>query len=345
MKKKKEITIYDIAKELNVSASTVSRALKDHHSISKSTKRSILKLANERGYKPNSIAASLRSNKTNTIGVIISWINRPFISSLISGIEMAANKAGYNVIISQSHDSYASEVANAQALYASRCEGLVVSLAMETTKYDHLQQFLKKNIPLVFVDRVPEEINSDKVVIDNYAAGFKATEHLIQQGCKRIAHIAGAQHRNVYKERQEGYIAALKQYGVAVDESLIVHNEVLSSEEGHKSSEYLMNLNLPPDGIFSANDTAAVSVIQYARQAGIRVPEDLAVIGFNNDPVSTIIDPPLSTVTHPAIEMGKIAALQVLEQKDYNEIVRSQTIVLETELIIRKSSLRKCADQ
>ncbi|WP_421898181.1 LacI family DNA-binding transcriptional regulator [Marinoscillum sp.] len=341
MKNNKEITIYDIAKELNVSPSTVSRALKDHHSIGKKTKKAVLKLAQERGYQPNTIAASLRSNKTTTIGVIISWINRPFISSMISGVETAANKAGYNVIISQSHDSYENEVANAQALFASRIQGLVVSLAMETTNYDHFNQFVKKNIPLVFVDRVTEELNADKVVIDNFSAGFKATEHLIQEGCTRIAHIGGAQQRNVYRERREGYLAALKQYNIEINDEYIVENPVLSSEEGLKESEYLMNLPNRPDGVFCANDTAAVSVIQYARKVGIKVPQELAVIGFNNDPVTTIIDPPLSTVTHPAIEMGKIAAMQVLGQKEHKEIVRSQTIVLETELLIRESSSRR----
>lgn len=341
MKNKKQITIYDIAKELNVSPSTVSRALKDHHSIGKKTKKAVQKLAELKGYKPNAIAASLRSNKTNTIGVIISWINRPFISSMISGVEMAANKAGYNVMICQTHDSYESEVANAQALYATRIEGLVVSLAMETTNYDHFSRFIQSGIPVVFVDRVPEEFNSDKVVIDNYAAGFKAAEHLIQQGCTRIAHIGGSQHRNVYRDRCQGYLSALKKYNVAIDQDLIVENDVLSSEEGLKISKHLMNLPNPPDGIFSANDTAAVSAIQYARSMGIKVPDELAIIGFNNDPVSTIIYPPLSTVTHPAIEMGKIAAMQVLNYKEqHSEIARSQTIVLETELIIRQSSMR-----
>ena len=343
MKKKQGVTIYDIAEELNVSPSTVSRALKGHKSIGDKTKKAILSLAKKRGYQPNVIAASLRNNRTNTIGVIISWINRPFISSLISGVETAANEMGYNVIISQSHDSYENELANAQALFASRVEGLVVSLAMETTKYDHFQQFLNNDVPIVFVDRVPDTVHADKVVIDNYAAGFKATEHLIEQGCKRIAHIGGAQHRNVYKERQRGYLAALEQYKIPVDEQLIVNNDSLSAEEGTKISEFLLSLPNPPDGIFSANDTAAISAIRHARKLGIRIPEDLAIIGFNNDPVSTIIEPPLSTVSHPAIEMGKIAANQVIEHKNNQEIVRSTNIVLETEIIVRESSDRKGA--
>ncbi len=324
-----------------MSPSTVSRALKDHFSISKETIKAVKRLAGERGYRPNSIAASLRKNKTNTIGVMISWINRPFISSLISGIEEAASKAGYNVIISQSYDSYEKEVAHAGALHASRISGLVVSLSMETKKYDHFQQFIRDDIPVVFVDRVSEEFNADRVVIDNFAAGFAATEHLIAQGCTRIAHFAGAQHRNIYKERQQGYIEALRKHNLPVDESLIVHVNTMSSEEGAKSMNYLLQLPNRPDGLFSANDTTAISAIQCAKKQGIRIPHDLAIIGFNNDPVSLIIDPPLSTVSHPAVDMGKIAAQQVLRHKEHRDIVKSETIVLKTEIIVRESSLRK----
>lgn len=341
MKYKKEVTIYDIANELNVSPSTVSRALKDHNSIGKETKEAVKNLALKRGYRPNRLAASLRNKKTNTIGIITPRINRHFISSLVSGVEQMANTSGYNVIISQSHDKYENEVTNAQALYSSRVGGLIVSLAMETNNYDHFNQFIKNGIPVVFVDRVAEELNSDMVIIDNFLAGYEATCHLIEQGCKRIAHIGGAQRRNIYRERQRGYIEALKRFNHKIDEELIINNEVLSSEEGFKSSQRLMNSSNPPDGIFTANDTTAVSTIQYLLQMGIRIPEEVAVVGFNNDPISLIIDPPLSTVTHPAEEMGKIAAKQILKRKEHSDIINSETIVLRTQLIERKSSLRK----
>lgn len=341
MKNKKEVTIYDIANELKVSPSTVSRALKDHYSIGKDTIKAVKKLANERGYRPNTIAASLRRNKTNTIGVMISWINRPFISGLISGIEEAASKAGYNVIISQSHDSYENEVANTRALYASRVGGLVVSLSMETKDYDHFFRFITDGIPVVFVDRVTEEFNADRVVIDNFAAGFMATKHLVEQGCTRIAHLGGAQHRNIYKERERGYLEALRQHNLPIDEKLVVHVNTMSSEEGARSTQYLLNLPERPDGLFSANDTAAVSAIQVARKMNARIPDELAIIGFNNDPVSEIIEPQLSTVAHPATDMGKIAAMQILKHKEHQDIVKSETIVLRTELIIRGSSMKK----
>jgi LacI family transcriptional regulator len=340
MSRIKGITIYDIASELNLSASTVSRSLQDHYSISKKTKEIVKKLAAERGYSPNALAASLRSNKTNTIGVIVPQINRPFISSLISGIEISAKGAGYSVIISQSNDDYETEVANTIALYGSRVSGLVVSLGMTTQKYDHFRQFIKHNIPIVFVDRVTNELNSDLIIIDNAAAGFDATSHLIEQGCQKVAHIAGAQHRNNYRERLEGYLNALKKYNVPVNEEWIIHNDILSAEDGHRCAEQLLNLKNPPDGIFCANDTTAISVIQYAKKHGIKVPEELAVIGFNNDPLSEIIDPPLSTIVHPAIDMGVIAVQQVLKKKEHNDIVRSESIVLNTTLLVRASSDR-----
>ena len=341
MKHRKEVTIYDLAKDLNVSPSTVSRALKGHHSIGPGMIEAVKKLAKDRGYRPNSIAASLRNNKTNTLGVMVSWINRNFISSLISGIEEVARPKGYNVVISQSHDSFKNEVINARTLYNSRIGGLVVSLAMETNSYDHFQQFIDKGIPLVFVDRVPESFDSDKVIIDNFAAGFQATQHLIDQGCLRIAHFAGAQHRNVYKQRMDGYLAALHKNGLEIDESLIIRGEVLSAEEGHEMTTHLLTLPNPPDAIFSPNDTSAVSAIQVAKRRGLHVPRDLAVIGFNNDPISLIIDPPLSTMDHPAVNLGKIAARQIFKQEENKDIITSETITLRTQLIIRESSMRK----
>jgi LacI family transcriptional regulator len=294
------------------------------------------------GYRPNNLASGLRKNKSKTIGILISRINSPFISSLISGIEETARKAGYSVIISQSNDRYENEVSNSKALYDSRISGLIVSLAMETRDLSHFERFIEKGIPLVFVDRVPHEFNTYKVVIDNYKAGYAATKHLIDQGCRRIAHISGAQTRNIYRERQQGYMNALMDSDLPVHEELLVHLDNLSFEEGHQAVERLLKLSQPPDGIFSVNDTVSVSAIICAKGQGLKVPEDLAVIGFNDDIVSTIIDPPMSTVSHPAIRMGEISAKRILDhsQQGYDENITEIT-VLNTEVIVRASSLRK----
>lgn len=342
MTNNKDITIYDIAEKLNLSTSTVSRALKNHSSISKKTTKKVHEAAKEMGYTPNTLASSLRSNKTKTIGVLISRINRPFIASLISGIEETAQKAGYNVIITQSNDSYKNEVNMVQALYNSRVSGIICSLAMETRDTKHFQQFIDRDIPLVFVDRVPKHFNTYRVMIDNYTAAFKATEHLIEQGCKRIAHYAGSQVRNIYSERKRGYVDALKKHNLPVDEDLIIYFNTLSYDEGEKATKKLLKMDIPPDGVFSANDTAAVSVIQTAKKKGLHVPNDLAVIGFNDDPIASIIDPGLSSVTHPAFKMGQTSAKKILNhlKASKNDDITEVTF-LTTEVIVRESSLRK----
>lgn len=342
MKIKKEVTIYDLAKKLNYSPSTISRALNNHKSISKKTIKLIKEAAEEMGYRPNNLAAGLRNNKSNTIGVLISRINRPFMASLISGIEETSRKAGYNVLISQSNDKYNNEISNCNALYDSRITGLIVSLSMETVDMDHFQKFVDKGIPIVFVDRVPDNFNSYKVVIDNYTAGYSATKHLIEQGCERIAHFAGAQQRNIYRERKKGYLDALQEHGLPIEDNLIVNFKTLSFEEGNKITKKLLKMSNPPDGIFSANDTAAVSAIMCAKKLGVSVPHQLAVIGFNDDPIASIVQPSLSTVSHPASKMGAISAKRILDHSAHTyDTGLSEITVLGTEIVIRDSSLKK----
>ncbi|UZR96282.1 LacI family DNA-binding transcriptional regulator [Chondrinema litorale] len=340
MKKNKETTIYDIASELKISPSTVSRALNKHKSIGKKTIKRVQDKALQLGYRPNHVAANLRNQKTHTIGVIISRVDRPFIATLIGGIESEAKKQGYNVIFTQSYDKTELEIENANVLFNSRIDGLIVSLAMETTNYDHFKLFTEKGIPLLFVDRVTESLNTDLVVIDNTHSGYMATKHLIEQGCKRIAHFAGAQHRDVYKNRRKGYENALLEHGIEIEEDLIVVLDILSAEDGYKAAMGMLSQENRPDGIFTSNDTTAVSVIQCAKKLGIKVPEELAVIGFNNDSISTIIDPPLSTIDHPAAQMGKIAARQLLNKKIHPEIDSSNIVKLKTNLVMRASSNR-----
>lgn len=342
MEENKDITIYDIAEKLNLATSTISRALKDHPSISDKTIKKVKKTAEEMGYVPNTLAAGLRGNKTNTIGVLIPTVTQPFLSSLISGIEITAQKSGYNVIIMQSHDSYEEEVSMAKSLYSSRVSGVISSLAMETRDTSHFQQFVSNNIPLVFVDRVPKDFNTFRVIIDNYAAGYKATKHLIEQGCTRIAHLtAGSEFGNLYSERKRGYVDALKDNNLPLMEELIVNLKTVTYEEGAKASNKLFDLPNPPDGIFASGDIIAVSAIQSAKKRGIKIPEELAIIGFNNDPISQIIDPNLSTITHPAAKMGKASAEIILKNIKSNKKDEVKEITfLNTEVLVRESSKR-----
>lgn len=345
MEENKDVTIYDIAERLKLATSTISRALKDHPSISEKTIKKVKMVAEEMGYVPNSLAAGLRGNKTQTIGVLIPTVTQPFLSSLISGIEITAQKSGYNVIIMQSNDSYEAEVSMAKSLYSSRVSGVICSLAMKTTDTSHFQQFVANNIPLVFVDRVPKNFNTFRVIIDNYSAGYKATKHLIEQGCTRIAHLtAGSEFGNLYSERRRGYIDALKEHNLPVDEELIVDLKSVTYKDGVKASNKLLDLNPIPDGIFASGDIIAVSAVQTAKKRGLKIPQDIAVIGFNNDPISEIIDPNISTISHPASKMGKASAEIILKNikstKKKDEVKEITFLNTETEVLVRESSKR-----
>lgn len=343
MEENKDVTIYDIAEKLKLATSTISRALKDHPTISSKTIKKVKDTAEEMGYVPNTLAAGLRSNKTKTIGVLIPTVTQPFLSSLISGIEITAQKSGYNVIIMQSNDSYANEVSMAKSLYSSRVSGIICSLAMETRDTSHFQQFVNSNIPLVFVDRVPKDFNTFRVIIDNYTAGYKATKHLIEQGCIRIAHLtAGLEFGNLYSERKRGYIDALREFNIPIEDELIITLKTVTYEDGKKACDKLFDLDNPPDGIFALGDIIAVGAIQSAKKRGLMIPQDVAIIGFNNDPISQIIDPNLSTISHPASKMGKASAeiiLKNLKSLKKNEI--KEITFLNTEVLVRESSKRK----
>lgn len=343
MEEHRHVTIYDIAEKLNLAASTISRALKDHHSISEKTIKKVKQTAKEMGFVPNTLAAGLRGNVTKTIGILIPTVTQPFLSSLISGIEITAQKSNYSVIIMQSHDSYQMEVDMAKSLYSNRVSGVICSLAMETKDTSHFKQFSNNNIPLVFVDRVPKDYDTFRVVINNYLAGYKATKHLIEQGCKRIAHLtAGSEFGTLYNERKRGYIDALSEHGIPVEENLIISLKEMTYEDGVKACNKLFDLKLPPDGLFAPGDILAVSAVQTAKKRGIKVPDQFAVIGFNNDPISEIIEPNISTITHPAEKMGKAAAELIIKNlKSVKEEDAKEITFLNTQVLIRESSSKK----
>jgi LacI family transcriptional regulator len=315
--------------------------LKDNPLISEKTRERIKKAALELGYRPNIIAASFRTRRTNTIGVIAPLINRHFFSSVISGIEEVAYNSGYTVTISQSNDNYRKEVHIAHSLFSNRVDGLIVSIGMETLDTTHLKLFVEKNIPLVFFDRDAEDIHVNKIVVDDFKGGYIATRHLIEQGYKRIAHIGGPVNLRIYKNRLEGYLAALQEALIPIDESIIIHNS-LTRDAGTAAIAALMDNPVPPDAVFCANDTSALSVILWMEKKKIKVPDDFGVVGFSNEPFSEVVTPSISTIKQPGFEMGKKASELLIKQ--INGEVRSEefhTIVMPTELIARSSSLRK----
>ncbi len=340
MSRPKEITIYDIAKVLSLSPATISRGLKNHPGIRKDTKKKILSAAKSMGYQQNTFASNLRRKHSKTIGVIVPRLNSYFMSTVIAGMEKVANHNGYNLIISQSQESVKKEMAAAITLYDSRVDGLLISLASDTKNANHFNTYLNKQIPLIFFDRVIKVPNCTCVVIDNEKAGYEATKHLLDQGCKRIVHLSGSLDRNVYVERLNGYKKALSEKGIKFDPRFIITNN-LSDKESSEAAHTLLKLSPAPDGIFAANDIAAVACIRELKKSGKNVPGDIAVVGFNDDPIAIVVEPNLTTVHYPGEEMGEITATTLFNKLMNLSSGNLNTVVLRHELIIRQSSLRK----
>jgi LacI family transcriptional regulator len=341
MKPKKDITIYDIAQKLALSSATVSRALQDHPAINKNTRKRIQDTAKELGYRHNTFASSLRKQKTNTIGVIVHELNSNFITSVLAGIEKVTTEAGYDLIIAHSSESFEKETANASNLFHKRVDGLIASLAFTTKGLDHYKPFEEKGIPVIFFDRVEENSNSTKVVIDNYKSGYQATHHLVEQGCKNIVLVTANLKRNVYAQRHKGYMDALYDNGIAYDKNKVLIKD-LSEQCGVEAALQILKMNPMPDGAFITNDFSAAVCMRTLKEHGIRIPEDIAVVGFNNDAISKIIEPQLTTIDYPGIELGEIAARNLINHlKGVSDIKSTNTIVVRSELIIRKSSLKK----
>lgn len=340
-KENKRTTIHDIAKKLDITASTVSRALQDHPRISDGTKKSVLKMAEKLNYQPNNIAAALRKGKSNIIGVIVPTADRNFFASIIRGIEEVVNQAGYNVIICQSNDSLEKEKSNIAALLELQVDGILASYAKETTSFDHYADIIKKSVPLILFDRLHESLNVGAVVIDDYLGAYKATEHLIQQGCKRIVHFSGPQSVSIYKERRRGYIEALKRNNLPSDEELIIESN-LKLEAGRELGTRITSWSDLPDAIFSASDYAAMGAMEILKEKGIKIPEQVAVVGFSNESFTSFVDPGLTTVDQHSMRMGNYAAQLFLDHvKKKNQNYTTPKTVLNPELIIRRSSLRK----
>lgn len=340
MKTTKDVTIYDVAEALNISPSTVSRGLKDHPHIHKETKKKILTAAKEMGYQQNKFASSLRKRRTETIGVVVPRLNSYFMATVISGIEKVTNKHGYGLIISQSQESGKQETACVSTLFDSRVDGILISLAFDTKNLDHFDKLFNKDIPVVFFDRVADCNGCMSVIIDNYKAGYEATAHLIEQGCKRIIHLGGNLLRNVYSERFRGYRQALHDNGIEFNQKLVFISD-LTEQSGREIMKKIIKMNLQPDGVFAANDTSAVATILEIQEAGVKVPDEIAVVGFNNEPVSQVIHPNLTTVDYPAREIGEIAATALIDKLNNTQSISYSTIVLKHSLIVRQSSLRK----
>jgi LacI family transcriptional regulator len=338
---KKDITIYDLARVLSLSPATVSRGLKDHPAINIKTRKRIMDAAKEMGYRSNSFASNLRMQKTHTIGIIVHELKSQFISSVLSGIEKITTEAGYDLIIGHSSETYRKEASNAHNLFHKRVDGLIASLAFDTKDMDHFDPFVQKGIPIVFFDRVEDFPYGTRVIIDNVKAGYEATAHLAAQGCHRIVHITANLSRNVYAGRLKGYQQALADYGLTFDPDLLIVND-LSEAAAIRAARQVLNMNPRPDGVFATNDFFAAVFLQTLKESGLRVPEDIAIVGFNNEAISRIIQPKLTTINYPGEEVGEQAARSLLDQLAGRSSARTtDTIIIRSELIIRESSLHR----
>lgn len=334
-KVKKNISIYDIARSLNVSASTVSRALQDHPRISAEVRKMVQRKAREMNYKPNRMAVNLKLGKSRTIGVIVPNINRNFFSSVIDGIEEEAYREGYDVLICQSQESYDKERKIVSSLAQGRVDGVIASIASGTHDFSHYNVLEEDGIPLVLFDRVSDEVKAGKVTVDDYRGAYMVVEHLLGQGKKRIFHYAGLQHVSVWKNRCRGYRGAMMAHGITPAEDWIIEGET-SQEEGRRAARRIMQMKEKPDAVFCTSDFVALGMMLELLKEGVRVPEDIAVCGFANEPIDVLVTPSLSSVDQFSKRMGQSAARMLLGR--INGDVPAD-VVIEPELIVRDSTV------
>lgn len=332
------ITIHDIARLLKISPSTVSRALNDNPRISLATRESVKNMAFKEGYQPNHIASFLRKGKTKTAGVIVPRINRSFFSNVIGGIEEILASAGYSLTICQSSENYEKEIQNLKVLSNLRVDGIIMSLSVNTPDNNHLKELIDKGMSLVMFDRIAEDLNISSVKLDDLAGASEAVNHLINQGYSRIAHFSGPSHLNVYRDRKEGYLKALRNNGLPINEQLIIP-ECLTKDKGIEACRYLLNLKEKPDAIFSASDFSAIGAMITLLEKGHKIPQDIGIVGFANEPFTEFVTPSITTVDQKSAEMGKLTAKIFLDS--INGIKSDKVlekIVLKPKLIIRESS-------
>ncbi|MCD4768547.1 MAG: LacI family transcriptional regulator [Bacteroidales bacterium] len=332
------ITIKDIARELKISPSTVSRALNDHPDISPETKKTVNSLAEKWNYVPNPIALSLKGGSTKTIGIIIPEIIHYFFSTVVSGAEDYANEQGYNVMICQSNEKYENEIKSVQTLLNSRVDGILVSVSKRTRNMKHFHTIIKKGVPLVFFDRICNEIDTDRVIVDDIEGAYMAVKHLILEGRKNIIHLSGPPTLQISKDRIEGYIRALNEFSIQVNEDNIIKCDEI--EEVDLIVPGILKKSHKFDAFFCVNDFTAAQAMKILKNHGLKIPDDIAIVGFTNGQLARLTDPGLTSVDQHGYEMGQESARLMIERiRDKNK--PTQTMVIKTDLAVRNSSSAK----
>ncbi|MBC6991901.1 LacI family DNA-binding transcriptional regulator [Hymenobacter sp. BT491] len=336
----KRVSIVDIARQLGLSVSTVSRALAGHKDISEATKVRVRQLAQELNYLPNHMAAALRKGHSKTLGVIVPHIKGYFFPAVMNGIEKVASQAGFNVVLCQSNEDLQREQRNIETLLAAQVEGILVSLSATTEgQLQHFEQARHSGTPLVFFDRVPDWPNSTAVILDDFQGAYRAVTHLIEQGCTRIAHLAGPQHLNTSRNRYRGYAEALQAHGIPVEEELVYALPALNNESGRAGMEQLLRLPTRPDGVFAAYAIPTIGALEVLEEKSLRVPQDVAIACFSNDPFTNMTRPRLTAVDQRAEQMGETAVRLLLQLLKRGPEYTPPHIILKPELLIRESSL------
>jgi LacI family transcriptional regulator len=340
----KKSTIKDIANVLGITPSAVSKALSNHPRISDKTKADVIQVAKNLNYQPNHLASALRKGKSNLVGLIIPKANSHFFSSVLQSMEEILNEKGYSVIISQSNESFKKECESIDALLFTQVDGIIASLANETLDFSYFEKIKAKGIPLILFDRGENDLDVDYVGIDDYQSSHLIVDHLVEQGCKRIAHIAGYKHTRIYKNRIIGYIDALKKHNLPLASDLLLESN-LTLEDGRQKMEMLLKLPNRPDAVYAAGDFAALGALQVLKEHQIRVPEDIAIVGFSNEPFTSFISPSMSTINQHSEEIGRLAAEAFLYRiNNPKKKVSLNKMILNAELVVRESSDKKQAE-
>ncbi|MBW0178505.1 LacI family DNA-binding transcriptional regulator [Sediminibacterium sp.] len=333
------LTIKDIAIELGISISTVSRALRGQPDVNAETRKAVVDLAEKLDYQPNKAALSLLNKHTNTIGVLVPNLDY-FFATAIKGIDEAALEAGYTVMVCQSNESYGKELINTKRLLESRVDGFIISVSSDTKIVDHFKKIQDKGIPMVFFDRDVNELQAPKILLNNFEGGYIATKHLINKGYSKIAFLGGPERMSISNQRFEGYKSALKEAGIKFNVKFVEHGD-FNQEYAYVNTNELLRAKQKPDAIFAMSDRLAIGAMQSIKKHGLRIPDDIGLIGFNNEPITNLLSPSISTIDQPAFEMGKTAARLFIEMMNNDSTASSDNIVLKPKLIVRESTMRK----
>ncbi|HXI00701.1 MAG TPA: LacI family DNA-binding transcriptional regulator [Sphingobacteriaceae bacterium] len=337
---KKRATLKDIATELNLTISGVSKALSGHPGISNSTKKNVKEVAKKLNYQPNKIASSLQSGRTKIIGIIIPSADKSFFGSIVHGIENIINQNGYNILLYQSHELPEYEIKGIETFIQSNVDGIIATIGKQTTQYEHYIEITKGNTPLILFDTINEIIKAPSVTIDNYRGGFIATEHLILNKYKRIAHISGLKHISIFNDRLRGYVDALKKHNLAVEDDLIIYGKN-TIESGAECMNQLLEGSQLPDAVVAVEDFTALGAIKTLKSRGIKIPDEMGIVGFSNEAFSEHITPGLTTINQQTVKMGEEAANLFFELRNSEStfLTNLKKIVIEPLLIIRESSV------